>query len=168
MGTRGYYVFKYNGIYYIFYNHFDSYFRCLGQDIVDHINELIKNDFNWYKTLTNLLDKVKLNEEGQDGSGHYKHIITSLTNAEEYSYHTSKDEPKNDLFIEYIYIIDLDLMKFKVMPSNYYREYNSKVFKLTSIPKNWAKLCTIENKSDEEEEEKEEKEGEEGKEEKEE
>jgi hypothetical protein len=155
MGTRGYYVFKYNGIYYIFYNHYDSYFSGLGQSIVDHINESIKNDINWIKTLKKLLDKVKLIEQEQDGASQYENIIMSLTYAEQYVYHTSEDEPSNNLFIEFVYIIDIDMMKFKVIPSsNEY--YNSKVFNLTSIPKDWAKICTIDPESDIEEEEEEE------------
>jgi len=147
MGTRGYYVFKYNGIYYIFYNHCDSYFSCLGQNIIDQINDLIKNDINWIETLKKLLDKVKLIEEEQDGEIHYENIITSLTDFEDYAYHTSKYEPVTDIFIEFIYIIDIDMMKFKIIPNDS-EYYNRKVFKLTSIPDDWDKICTVDPESD--------------------
>jgi hypothetical protein len=34
MGTRGYYVYKWRGRYYVYYNHFDSYPSGLGQTLV--------------------------------------------------------------------------------------------------------------------------------------
>jgi hypothetical protein len=49
------------------------------------------------------------------------------------------------VFIEYIYIIDMDSMKFKVIPTNN-GDYNTKVFTLSSIPNNWEELCMIESK----------------------
>jgi hypothetical protein len=38
MGTRGYYCYKLNGIYYVFYNHFDSYPEGLGLELLKSIN----------------------------------------------------------------------------------------------------------------------------------
>ena len=157
MGTRGLIGFYKKKVTKAIYNHYDSYFSCLGQLIVDHINEHIKNDMNWVETLKKLLDKVKLIEKEQDGEIHYQNIITSLKDFEDYAYHTSEYEPVTDIFIEFIYIIDIDMMKFKVIPTNT-ESYNRKVFKLTSIPKNWDKFCTVDPESDEEEENKENKE----------
>jgi hypothetical protein len=74
MGTRGTYVFVYKGIYYVFYNHMDSYPEALGQILVmmikcdDYdtwgetlvdtiinknwkIRKLIRNDFGNYKSV---------------------------------------------------------------------------------------------------------------------
>ena len=37
MGTRGYWVFRFNGRYYAFYSQFDTYPECLGAALVDQI-----------------------------------------------------------------------------------------------------------------------------------
>jgi hypothetical protein len=159
MGTRGYYVFKYNGIYYIFYNHYDSYFDGLGQKIVDDINELIQNTKDWVEILKNLVSEIPLCEDAdKDASIHFTNIINCLEYPLSFEYYTSKKAPSNNAFseyIEYIYTIDLDSMKFIVKPvDNEY--YNIKVFPLNKIPKNWKQFCTIDVDETEETEETEE------------
>ncbi len=144
MGTRGYYVFKHKGMYYIFYNHFDSYFHGLGKLIVDDIKKLIKNDKNWIETIKKLIDKIKLCDTEIWGKTQFKSIHESLEQSDNYTYHTSMNEPSLTIFIEYIYIIDIDLMKFKIIPSSY-SGCNTKVFLLTSIPDNWDKLCAVDS-----------------------
>jgi hypothetical protein len=37
MGTRGYYAFRYKRKYYVFYNHFDSYWSGLGSKIIKEL-----------------------------------------------------------------------------------------------------------------------------------
>ena len=147
MSTRGYYVFKYKGIYYIFYNHYDSYFTCLGQMLVDNINQLIKNHKNWLEILTTLISKIEKREtQNVDGEIIFSNIIDSLENSDNYEYHTDRYEPSYETgsHIEYIYIIDLDSLKFIIIPKD--RDYyNSKVFKLTEIPKDWIKICTVDD-----------------------
>ena len=54
----------------------------------------------------------------------------------DFSYYISKDEPNNDLFIEYIYIIDFDNDKFIVKTSN----NNYLKVDLYIIPNNWDKM----------------------------
>lgn len=147
MGTRGYYVFKHNCIYYIFYNHYDSYFKGLGQKIVDDINQIIKNNKNWGAILKKLISQIEQRETKKEyGEVHFTNIIDSLENPDNFAYHTSRYEPSyvpgSD--IEYIYIIDVDLIKFIIIPHDRYY-YNSKVFKLTEIPKDWIKICTIDD-----------------------
>lgn len=58
MGTRGYYTFLYKGIYYVFYNHWDSYLDGLGQKLVNEIRTVMRsdmilkrNDFLQYKII---------------------------------------------------------------------------------------------------------------------
>lgn len=147
MSTRGYYVFKYKGIYYIFYNHYDSYFTCLGQMLVDNISELIKNHKNWLEILTTLISKIEKREtENVDGEIKFENIMDSLENSDDYAYHTDHYEPSYEpgSDIEFIYIIDLDSIKFIIIPKD--RDYyNSKVFKLTEIPKDWIKICTVDD-----------------------
>ena len=150
MGTRGYYVFKYNGIYYIFYNHYDSYFKGLGQKIIDDINQIIKTNKNWLEILTKLISQIEQQKtENEDGEIHFTNIMDSLENPYNFAYHTSSYEPSNGpgSDIEYIYIIDLDSIKFIIIPQD--RDYyNSKVFKLTEIPKDWIKICTVDDTDD--------------------
>eukprot|EP01033_Poteriospumella_lacustris_P016800 gene16800-12019_t len=45
MSTHGYLIFKYNGIYYIFFNQFDSYVTCMGVANMEVLRKLCK-DFN--------------------------------------------------------------------------------------------------------------------------
>jgi hypothetical protein len=146
MGTRGYYIFKYNGMHYIFYNHFDSYFSGLGQMIVNDLKKLIENDKNWIETIKKLLDKIHFLDMEIWGETQFKTILESLERAEHYTYHTSINQPMGSVFIEYIYIIDMDSMKFKVIPTNN-GDYNTKIFTLASIPNNWEQLCMIESEN---------------------
>ena len=147
MSTRGYYVFKYKGIYYIFYNHYDSYFTCLGQMLVDNINQIIKNNKNWLEILRTLISKIEKREtENVDGEIKFENMMDSLENSDDYAYHTAPYEPSYEpgSDIEFIYIIDLDSLKFIIIPKD--RDYyNSKVFKLTEIPKDWIKICTVDD-----------------------
>ena len=152
MGTRGYYVFKYNNIYYIFYNHFDSYLNGLGKMIVNDIKKLIENNKDWIETLKKLINKIKMTDIEIWGKTQFNSIIESLERAEDYTYHTSINEPVLTLFIEYIYIIDIDSMKFKVIPYDEH-EYNTKIFTLASIPNNWEQLCMIDSEGCTEQEE---------------
>ena len=43
MVTHGFVGFKYEDIYYIFYNHSDSYCSYLGKKVVNEINDIIYN-----------------------------------------------------------------------------------------------------------------------------
>jgi hypothetical protein len=113
--------------------------------LVDNISELIKNHKNWLEILTTLISKIEKREtENVDGEIIFLNIIDSLENSDNYAYHTDRYEPSYETisFIEYIYIIDLDSLKFIIIPQD--RDYyNSKVFKLTEIPKDWIKICTV-------------------------
>jgi hypothetical protein len=144
MGTRGHYIFKYKGIHYIFYNHFDSYFSGLGKMIVDDLKKLIETDKDWIETIKKLILKIKQTDIEIWGQSQFKSIIESLEDAECYTYYTSKNEPVLSLFIEYIYIIDIDTMKFKVIPSDN-NNFNPKIFTLSSIPNNWEQLCSVDS-----------------------
>ena len=42
MGTKGFVVFKYKGIYYVFYNNSDSYLEHLCNVMINDIKEMIK------------------------------------------------------------------------------------------------------------------------------
>ena len=106
MGTRGLYVFKYRGIYYIFYNHYDSYPSGLGQLIISDIRQLVENDK--LDIVKELISDIQLRETQTTGNSNYNGIMNCVENPEGFVYYTSTEEPECDIFIEYIYIIDFD------------------------------------------------------------
>ena len=57
MGTNGYFVFLYNGIYYAIYNHYDSYFSYLGNNLLNEIKNMVKEDKfeEWLDKFKNLI-----------------------------------------------------------------------------------------------------------------
>jgi hypothetical protein len=137
MGTRGLYVFKYNGIYYIFYNHYDSYPSALGESIVKDIMEIINN--NIFDTVKESIKKIPLTKEENNGDNAYVSIIDASSSPLYYTYHTSDLEPNTNIFIEYVYIIDFDENVF-VVKQNEFNNNRYKTFNLFSIPKNWINL----------------------------
>ena len=106
MGTRGLYVFKYRGIYYIFYNHYDSYPSGLGQLIISDIRQLVENDK--LDIVKELISDIQLRETQTTGTSKYEGIMNCVENPERFVYYTSMEEPECNIFIEYIYIIDFD------------------------------------------------------------
>ncbi len=146
MVTHGYVIFKYKGIYYTFYNHSDSYFEGLGNNIVNEINNMInKNKVEYYKELL-LRIPLKGNTDGE----RYVYELEYLLKYPEYSqYFTSKNEPSS----EYTYIIDFDTNKFI---ANKYSE-NIYIFNLYDIPLDWYEITqnnsNYEDSSDEEDDE---------------
>ncbi len=129
MVTNGYVIFKYKGIYYTFYNHSDSYFEGLGNNIVNEINDIInKNKVDYYKDLL-LRIPLKGNEEGNDYVYNLEHL---LKYPEDYQYFTCKNEPSS----EYTYTIDFDSNKFI---ANRYCE-NIYTFNLKDIPLDWYEI----------------------------
>ncbi len=135
MGTRGNYVFRYKRKYYVFYNHWDSYFSGLGDDIVKELQQMKPEDFDKMKVL---IEKIK-QREGYDGSGsNFEGIMCALLNSDIYRLEEIIDcEPENDLFIEYIYILDLDNDVFKVKYWGPNDIVQSNRFRLSNIPSDW-------------------------------
>ena len=61
MGTRGYLIFKYKGLYYVFYNNNDSYISCMGMSLAKDIKNLCKRFHgNIYLALEHLRGLVDL------------------------------------------------------------------------------------------------------------
>ena len=44
MGTRGFYCFRYKGLYYVIYNHWDSYPDGLGETLVNQLRNIDPQD----------------------------------------------------------------------------------------------------------------------------
>jgi hypothetical protein len=100
MGTRGYYVYKYKGKYYVFYNHYDSY--DLHDWILNDLKKCTKEDFIKMRLLLDILpERTTFND-----SSSYKNIMYALESQCEYF--ISDTIPRTDIFIEYVCIIDLD------------------------------------------------------------
>ncbi|KAJ7176663.1 hypothetical protein C8R46DRAFT_1076948 [Mycena filopes] len=96
MGTRGYRVYRWKGYYHVHYNHYDSYPDGLGVQVASEIP--VGDEETYKKWLENIragLDEdVEQNKEQIDGDRDEYFITT--------------EQPTNDIFIEWVYEIDLD------------------------------------------------------------
>jgi len=143
MSTRGFFVFKYKGKYYVFYNHHDSYpdmpyglgyrfiqaFKILTHEqIIEYIIKMIQ-----------LLD-----DSDSDSEEPYKNnqkidfdtLEDVFLNPKSYDVMIKDEEPFTDLFIEFIYIIDLDDDKYKMVSS----EGTQVSFNLNKIPEDFVEI----------------------------
>jgi hypothetical protein len=60
MGTRGLFGFLYKGIYYIFYNHWDSYPAGLGKNLINEIKKaIVENRLDEWKEKVTLMRIIK-------------------------------------------------------------------------------------------------------------
>ena len=119
MGTRGYVVIKYNGIYYIFYNNSDSYLSSLGLSVLEEIKTIIKlNKLNYVKSLFATIEQL---DEFEGSENYFFGIINSLTDIDYCQYMTSLEKPKCNVFIEWIYTVDFDTNVFSIQ--NYKKHY---------------------------------------------
>lgn len=131
MGTRGYYSFKFHGIYYNFYNHFDSYPDApngLGHRIVQELSSFSIHDLEKMKDLVKTIPKIR--HYGDECN--FEGLKVALENYPIFEYYTSEDAPEPDLFIEYIYIIDLDDFRFLAKSNKNQVEYA-----IYQIPIDW-------------------------------
>lgn len=96
MGTRGYYVFKFQGVYYVIYNHYDSYPSGLGETITYHLRA------TWSR-MSDAQVLAYLHSQLLDSTIEF--VTETL--------------PHTTLFIEWIYIIDLDARVLKVCDSGH-------------------------------------------------
>ncbi len=134
MVTHGDVVFKYKGIYYIFYNHSDSYCEALGIQVVNDVNNMVANNYiTYYK---NKLFIIPLSNEMSDGDTYFSSIYNSIVGYKSCSYYTSKYPPSN----EYVYIIDFDEDEFII--NKYGKEY---IFDLFDIPNNWMDILNTQD-----------------------
>ncbi|KAK0238121.1 hypothetical protein EDD85DRAFT_1005529 [Armillaria nabsnona] len=109
MGTRGYYVYRWRGWYFIHYNHLDSYPDGLG--LIIH-GEVPSADCDpkvfdkWFEAATKRFDadlkRYKVEERRRE------------TYEVSDSFSISREQPRNDIFIEWIYEIDFDNLVFHV------------------------------------------------------
>jgi hypothetical protein len=133
MGTHGYVAFKYKGIYYIFYNHGDSYLAHLGNLVVKEVNAMI--NYNKVEEYKSRLLRIPLRENESEGDNYFHSFNESIYHYDCFRYYTSEYEPCS----EYIYIIDFDINKLKI------ETYDGSIynFNLYDIPSDWDSI--IEN-----------------------
>jgi len=142
MGTRGNYIFRYKGKYYIFYNHYDSYMTGLGADIVKDLRSWTPTDFeNARAFLANFPTK----DTNHDGSGSFKNLMETLRNPQDYCLlDINTTGPSMYTDIEYWYTLDFDSNHFIVQWVEYMSDYSGKMmtqrFSLTAIPEDWIDL----------------------------
>ncbi len=129
MGTHGYVVFKYKGIYYCYYNHSDSYCAHLGELVVNEIYKMIDdNCMDFYK---NKLLRLPFNDDHCEGLKYFYTIYDAIINYESSNYYTSEEEISS----EYVYIIDFDEDEFII--NKYGDRY---IFDLLDIPNDWMEI----------------------------
>ena len=137
MGTRGLFVFVYRGKYYVFYNHYDSYPSELGEQIVDELRAV---DLS---VLSELVAELTSDDANPDGSNSFKGLEYALNHAATRTFFITDVRPTTDLFIEWIYFIDLEQNKFVVHNCDYVC-----TFPLDAIPDDWADYFTTDNLSE--------------------
>ena len=125
MGTRGFRVVRFRKRYYIFFNRLDSYPEILGTDIAAEIPGNAAEYQEW------LVAQRKLAEEWE---AVYEQFLSvrpgseKATDLPEFMQQQSPSllTPLNDLFIEWVYTVDLDRETFSVN--------NGAHFKLQKVP----------------------------------
>lgn len=143
MSTRGYYVFVWNGWYYIFYNHFDSYPGFLGDILVDVIRGTDSNGWNELKVkLSGIKDcspnsKKRKYSQACEVCSFGENLGKSGVMMEDESCIVTQKRPDLDLFIEWIYFIDLDDNKFEVKGRSCSDQVVELRYDLEKIPKRW-------------------------------
>lgn len=141
MGTKGNYIFRYKGVYYIFYNHFDSYMTGLGADIVKELRSWTAEDFENARAF---LDNFP-NEATDKGDDSFKGLMETLRTPQAFclvDINTSGPSLYTDA--EYWYTLDFDRNHFVVQWIEYSADDNIKTltqrFRLTDIPEDWIDL----------------------------
>ncbi|KAI1275927.1 hypothetical protein F5Y07DRAFT_162130 [Xylaria sp. FL0933] len=122
MGTRGYYIYKWQGRHYVYYNHWDSYPEGLGRKKVGEIptdptqyQAWLEQKRAFYSELAKKLFAVSWNEFERD-----------LDLEKEEGWPDLEDQfpcylcHQGDLFIEWVYVFDLDREMFGIHGSAFY------------------------------------------------
>ena len=136
MGTRGNYIFRHNGKYYVFYNHFDSYFSGLGAKIVAEIRSWTAADFELAKKL---LDGFKTDMISEDGGDEFKGLMEALKDPYAFDLIYMGDTTTPAFDIEYTYTLDIDSNLF-IASWNGDNGWESQRYRLADIPEDWIEL----------------------------
>jgi len=155
MSTRGLFIFKYKGKYYVFYNGHDSYPDGpygLGARLIANLKKLTREDI--YKLLEQfllLLDDRK-EEHNESGETDFISIENALTRPYCYYRFFIRDkEPKKNLVVrniedinwdlhdmEFVYIMNFDQELFTIKETYFNFQIHYRLF---NIPDDWDDLC---------------------------
>jgi len=136
MGTRGNYIFRYKGKYYVFYNHWDSYFDGLGDLIVKELRSWTAADFDNAKKLLEGFGVLKKSNGGKN----YEGLMKALNNPTNYCLDDINDYAKRGDWCEYVYILDFDRNLFICRWDS---DTKMQAYRLTDIPESWMDLLAV-------------------------
>ena len=168
MSTSGYFIFKYNGKYYVFRNRHDAYVwgqYGLGSRLVENLKKLSKEELIQLLEHMLLILEVDIEDEDEeekdrDVEPDFISIEHALSNPRSYEYWIKKHEPafykngKLNIFYcgsaDYLYIINLDQDLFVINSSDVVVQ-----FSLFDIPNDWYEFYerVLESNQDEDDEE---------------
>jgi hypothetical protein len=157
MGTRGNYIFRYKGKYYVFYNHWDSYFDGLGDLIVKELRSWTAADFDNAKKLLEGFGVLEKNNGGDNneslmkaltnptkyclnGGKNFEGLMKTLNNPTQYCLDDINDDAKRGLDCEYVYILDFDRNLFICRWDS---DTKMQAYRLTDIPEHWMDLLAV-------------------------
>ena len=138
MGTRGFFGFYYKKKYYFIYNQYDSYFSALGNKLLEEIKKMIDENLfdDWLSKFLNVRfyyenseKYVTIIEEKKDeNEKEYEDDFYVQEQSFELLLNTNKkviindihdiNMYINDIFIEYMYILNFDDKSFDVYSHN--------------------------------------------------
>lgn len=138
MGTRGLFAYKWRGRYYVYYNHYDSYKEGLGRSLSSEV----PSDPEEYKAW---LDDTRSQYQQLEEELDRDYLTVTIQKILDNEMKVFADEkldgmemtplfvaPGNDLFIEYVYVFDLDQERFSCNNCGY--------FKLDKLTQDWIKI----------------------------
>jgi len=136
MGTRGNYIFRYKGKYYVFYNHWDSYFNGLGDLIVKELRSWTAADFDLAKTLLEGFAVLKTKNRGNNFEG----LMKALNNPTQYCLECVNTDGSGGSDYAYAYILDFDRNLFICRWDS---DTKMQAYRLTDIPESWMDLLAV-------------------------
>jgi hypothetical protein len=109
--TRGYKVYRHKGRYYVYYNHYGSYPSVFGLRVLHEIPRNVSKEVfeEWVREAREYVYTQRNSQELNDPDD-----PTNLN-------YVSDKQPENDIFIEWIYEIDLDNLVFHVDSQPFFR-----------------------------------------------
>ena len=105
MVTHGYVVYKYNGIFYTFYNHSDSYPEYLGFYLLEELKKIVKEEK--ISLIKDLLPKIPTRHNFSEGDNYINGIFNSIVYHKDRKYITS-NKLYSSMMIDWLYLIDFD------------------------------------------------------------
>ncbi|THH00991.1 hypothetical protein EW026_g1627 [Hermanssonia centrifuga] len=111
MGTRGYKVYRHKRWYFVYYNHYDSYPEGLGVELLSSIPTDPEEFQKWLQARRASLDKLLAEreellatDEKLDADEEERRLGVLIT----------REQPSNDIMIEWVYEFDLDRLIFHI------------------------------------------------------